>query len=720
MQKSNEYLNNLNENQKLAVTSDKRHIRVVAGAGSGKTRVLTTRILHLINEFKVDSKEIIAITFTNKAANEMKERVLKEIRDIKKMPHISTIHSFCVSVLRQDIPHFGYPRNFTVIDSDDQKTIIKEAFKKYDISAKEISPSSVINYISGHKVAEINPAAAKSMAGSSYNEDYYRALTYEYYLERQKQLYALDFDDLLIWVKNLFLTNPSVLAKWQYKFNSILVDEFQDVDHIQFQIIKSLVGENNALYVVGDPDQTIYTWRGADVDIIMSLEKKYPDLQTIVLDQNYRSSEMILQAANSLINNNKYRVKKELTAVNRGGDEIVYFGGASDEDESSWVASTINNLRIVKKIDYRDIGILYRANYLSRSLEKGLMNLGIPYTIYGGIRFYDRKEIKDILCYLRILLTNDDLAFKRIVNVPSRKIGQKTVDSIQEEALKKNCSMLETLSEPSFLKGKNLTTLSDFYKMINIFKSKVEEYNLVELVSYIFDKSGYKSMLEETNEYERLENVKELIEDINEFTSSFPEAGLDEYLQIVSLYTDKADKNTSSVVSLMTVHAAKGLEFDNVFVTGLNESVFPSARSLEDGIKGLEEERRLAYVAFTRARKRLFLSDSNGFSYIASGNKKTSRFIEEIGIEKVKNAGRSFDPYYQTSSVVDNRVFATSAVNNTKSVDVNYRTNDKVMHDVYKEGLIIKVDGNVLEIAFSYPHGIKKIGKTFKGLRKIK
>ncbi len=710
------YLENLNENQHLAVTTSSVYVRIIAGAGSGKTRVLTTRIAYLIDKFQVEANRIVAITFTNKAANEMKKRVEKMLESCDGKPHISTIHSFCVTILRQDITYLKYPRNFTIIDNDDQKTILKEAYKKYDIDVKALSYGTVLDYIANNKGAGIDYQRAKDRAGNFGNEKL-KALIYEYYVQRQTELFALDFDDLLLFTLALFQKNEKVLKKWQRKFSVVLVDEFQDIDHVQYDIIKLLVGTDNALYVVGDPDQTIYTWRGADVNIIMNLEKVYPKLETITLTTNYRSSASILNAANNLIANNKYRYPKDLVAVSKEIHDIVYYGAIDEENESLWIAGTIKDLVIRKKIKHEEIAVLYRANYLSRSVEKALVNMQIPYIIYGGISFYNRQEIKDVLCYLRLLISEDDLALKRIINVPRRKVGSKTLDSIEIKAREENKTMFAIIKQyPDNFSGQVGKNIRDFVALITAMQQQLDSSDLLSIAEQIISRSGYKDMLSESNEFERLENVKELLNDIADFSQSFPQSGLDEYLQIISLYTDREVNAQEDAVKLMTIHAAKGLEYEVVFVCGMNEGVFPSDRTLEEGIKGLEEERRLAYVAYTRAKKHLYLSDSKGHSYVLGKVKTTSRFVEEIGLEHLKMLG-NIDYAYYNRAVEEGRVIKQEAKFNGPST--NWKVNDKVEHEVFHKGVVVKVQDGYIEIAFSFPHGIKKIIKDFPGMRKI-
>ncbi|MFV0255669.1 MAG: ATP-dependent helicase [Erysipelotrichaceae bacterium] len=718
-----DYLSELNPNQKKAVCSAAKYLRIVAGAGSGKTRVLTTRIAYLIAELKVEADKILAITFTNKAAKEMKQRVELMFDQLKTMPHISTIHSFCVSVLRRDITYLGYPRNFTIIDTNDQRAILKEAYKKLNIDAKELKYSTVLNYIASNKAAKILPKEALAKA---YTFEEEKAKVYEFYDNKQRQLMALDFDDLLLWTEKLFLDFVPVLQKWQRKYAVILVDEFQDVDHIQYNIIKLLVGDNSALAVVGDPDQTIYTWRGADVNIIMNLKKDFANLETVVLDTNYRSSKNILAAANKLIANNKNRIEKDLIAHNKDSEAIVYYGAMDEENEAIFIAMNIKELIRTQEINYGDIAILYRANYISRAIEKILASYNIPYTLVGGLRFYERKEIKDILSYLRLLITGDDLAFRRVINVPSRKIGDKTIEAIDKIAMASKKNLYDVLSDCSSFTPTNQKKLSSFYNLIESLKSDLDKYSLIDLMQRVLEKTGYKEMLIADKEMERLENIKELISDVEAFLDSYPEATLIDYLQMVSLYTDKSSDYQGEFVTMMSVHSAKGLEFDTVFVAGMNEGVFPSERSLqESGIKGLEEERRLAYVAYTRAKNRLFISESKGYSYVLAKAKTASRFIEEIGKENLLLKGNVDHSLKNSNNISTNRSANGALVKpqinkvNNNGRNNKYLVNDKVEHEAFGVGLVIKNHGSFIEIAFNYPHGIKKISTSFAGIRKV-
>jgi len=699
-------LENLNENQKRAVISTSPYIRIIAGAGSGKTRVLTTRVAFLIDSLGVDPKKIVAITFTNKAANEMKSRIANILETRGVGVHVSTIHSLCVRILREDIACMDMPKNFTVLDQDDQKTILKEAYKERGIEAKTLSYSAMLDYIANNKVAGVSYEHALNIA-SGLKKEKDKAEVYRYYLERQKSMYALDFDDLLLWTVRMFKLFSEKLQKWQYRFQYIMVDEFQDIDNVQYELISQLAGATNQVYVVGDPDQTIYTWRGANVNIIMHFEKDFTPCETIVLDENYRSTPMILRGANSVIKNNRNRLEKELYSRKQDGDRIQHYSAISEEQEALWISQQILNLH-KEGNDYRDIAILYRANYLSRAIEKALRDFNVPYIIYGGIRFYDRAEVKDILSYLRMLVASDDLSLKRVMNVPRRGLGNKTADTLLDEARKNNETMYEVMKNANPFSGKVGNTIKEFVNQIENWKERLEGMELDKVLEMVFEESGYRALLEANKEDDRVANVKELMNDLHDFMINYPESDLAEYLQMINLYTERADIVQADFVQLMTIHAAKGLEFSQVFVCGLSEGVFPSERTLQEGSKGLEEERRLAYVAYTRAKDKLYLSESQGFSFVLSKSRTPSRFINEIEDDYVEHIGHPFA--MKESSSVPFQPFSMSNSEGKKpSKPLNLRPGDMVVHDVFNEGIVIKVDGGLVDIAFSHPHGVKTI-----------
>ena len=710
----------LNKEQKEAVLSDDPHMRVIAGAGSGKTRVLTMRIAHLIEDEDVRENKILAITFTNKAANEMKERIGRMLPERIREPWISTIHSLCVRILREDITVMGYPRNFTIMDAEDQKAILKEAYRQLNIDAKDYPYGGMINYISNNKCAEVSVEQAKILAGS-YKEEKVKSDVYEYYTNRLQALYALDFDDLILWTVRMFSQFEEVRRRWQRRFEYILVDEFQDIDMMQYKLIRYLTGEHNSLYVVGDPDQTIYTWRGADVNIIMNFTKDYPDAKTVILNENYRSTEAILNGANSVIKNNRHRVKKDLFTNRKSDEKITHYASASDEYQAAWIAEKIAELHRKGK-SYSDIAILYRSNYLSRNLEKAMLDMRIPYIIYGGIRFYERQEVKDALCYLRMVTSADDLALGRILNRPKRGIGSKTMDAIADEARRTRVSMYEVCRRNEIFSGKNKKTIEGFVDMVEGWRKAAGEMEIYRLFEKIIEDSGYRAMLEESKETERIENLKELIDDVREFCEAYPDSSLDEYLQLVSLYGDRDETLSSEYVRLMTVHAAKGLEFDTVFVSDMNEGIFPNERAMnESGTRGVEEERRLAYVAFTRARNKLYLTEAGGFSYILQRARTSSRFIREIDQEYIEHIGADSRTNHKdvmlSSALFDNSSTTFSQRIHSTGV-AQLRKGEQVTHAKFGDGVVISCKNGIAEIAFAYPHGVKKIAAGHPSIKR--
>ncbi|MGX8834091.1 ATP-dependent helicase [Amedibacillus sp. YH-ame6] len=745
------FLDKLNKHQLEAVTCTNQHLRIIAGAGSGKTRVVTTRIAYLIEECHIYPNKVLAITFTNKAAKEMKERVEAFLGDIAHAVNISTIHSFCVRLLREDILTLGYPRNFTILDSDDQKSILKDAYKQLHIEVKSYSYNSMLGYISANKTNFIDATMAKASAGHWEGEKI-KADVYAFYEKRLKEMYALDFDDLLIFAYRILNGNEEVRAKWQRRFSYLHVDEFQDVDALQYNIIKLLVKEDSYLCVVGDPDQTIYTWRGAQVDIIMNFEKDFPNSRTVVLNENYRSTQPILNAANALIKNNKNRIDKDLFTQIESDDKIIHFTAMDDYNEPVWVASKILTMNH-NGVNYHDMAILYRSNYLSRALEKALLDFHIPYRIYGGIRFYDRAEIKDALSYLRLLApkTEDDekelyknLAVKRVINSPKRGIGAKSIESIEEEALRQDTNMYEILKSADIGKGKAKQSILEFVRVIEECRAINEAISIDQLLTKVLEDSGYLEMLREDKEIERLENIKELISDISNYVETNPEGTLNDYLQEISLYTDKEDLSDGQFVQLMTIHAAKGLEFDNVFVYSLCEGIFPNEKSIaEGGHEALEEERRLAYVAFTRAKKQLYLSDSYGYSYVLDKLKTTSRFIKEIPEDcmldvgaKPKNTFSSdVDTFSGSDFISQSTTFQrdTTQKFHTQKPQVSkedtqedipvkkkgkIRKGDLVTHEIFGDGVVIKLEDDLAVIAFDKKYGIRKIVTSHPSLTK--
>ena len=706
----------LNKNQKEAATYLDSHLRIIAGAGSGKTRVITYRIAYLIDEIGVDPRKILAITFTNKAANEMKERVVDLLGVHALGSLICTIHSLCVRILRQHINVINYPSNFTIMDEEDQKALIKKIYNQLQIDAKTISIKSMIATISNYKMANITPEKALEFAGS-FQGEIKKAKVYKEYLEYQENHFLLDFDDLLLKTVYIFESYPDVLEKWQYRFQYIHVDEFQDVGNIEYRLVK-LMSDKAITCVVGDPDQTIYSFRGANVNYILDFDKDFKPCKTIILNQNYRSTGNILNISNCLIRKNQKRLAKELFTEATGGGEVIHYTAKNEQDEAEYICSEIEKIiSDVDGVNYRNFAILYRANYLSRTIEQCLISHGIDYRIFGGLKFFSRKEIKDALSYLQLVCNGEDLAFERIINVPSRGIGKKTMENIQAVAKNNHVSLYEALT----LFSDQIKLSSKAKKEIRILVAAIEKARqsnlpLHEMFENLMNDIGYIEMLNKNLEENRIDNIHELQRSIYEFENQNPDlATIENYLQEIALYTDNDDNDDSQYVSLMTIHMAKGLEFDYVFVLGLSEGIFPSFRALSESDEGIEEERRLAYVAFTRAKKQLYLTDSEGFSFVTDSPKISSRFVEEIGKEGIKHLGTR--PRFKTSNYINTNLSKDELVGNNQVSD--WASGDFVIHDTFGKGVVVKVNGNTLDIAFELPAGLKTLMAGHKALKKL-
>lgn len=689
-------LKNLNPEQYEAVTSVENHLCIIAGAGSGKTRVITTRIAHLIQQHFIKDYRILAITFTNRAANEMKERLEKLIpnSNINAM----TIHALCVRILREEIKHLGYPSQFTILDNDDQKRIITNIIKDKKIDMDSYKVSDVIAFISNNKVENVSTSEAYKYSKTDKAKLF--ATLYEKYEKRLAQLQSLDFNDLLLFARKVLLIEE-VKLKWQKRFSFIHVDEFQDVDSIQYDIIKLLVGEQSNLCVVGDPDQCIYTWRGAKMQFILQFEKDFPNVKTIILHRNYRSTQEILNASNSLIAKNQNRIEKNLVSENDKGSKVVHFSGNNENEETSFIIDKIRNIK-KENHSYNEIAILYRSNFSSRSIEKALVDAKIPYTIQGSIRFFERAEIKDALSYLKMLVDSAsiDLAFDRIINIPRRGIGDKTLANIREISINEHISMYDVIKTYNFATGKIKRSLEGFVAIIEKYRNKLNELKLHKLLGLLLAEVGYYAMLQDVNDEERIENLKSLLQDIENYEENNPENGIEEYLQEVALYSEKKQQNLESV-SLMSVHAAKGSEFDYVFIFNMSEGIFPSERSIMES--DVEEERRIAYVAMTRARKQLFLCESRGFHFNRDKMKTTSRFIKEIDSRYLSS---------ETKSILNKPIIAKLGTTN------NLAKGNKIVHNHFGNGIVLSIEGNLATIAFSHPHRIKKLLASHPAIKK--
>ena len=706
----------LNPAQKEAATYLDGHLRIVAGAGSGKTRVLTYRIAYLIDEIGVDPRSILAITFTNKAANEMRLRVEKILGSSHSGVLVCTIHSLCVRILRQHIRVLNYPASFVIMDEEDQRALLKLLYKQEEVDAKAISYHSALNYISVRKNSQISPEMALEEAGSLYGERK-KALLYQAYVAYQEEHYMLDFDDLIIKTNQILAEHEDIRQYWQRRFQYIHVDEFQDVDAQNYTLVKWLTSPETIVCVVGDPDQTIYSFRGANVRFILDFEKDFEGAKTIYLNQNYRSTGNILQAANALIKNNQDRLEKDLYTRQKEGAKVIHYSADSDVLEAKYVVEKIEQLiSTVPDINYRDFAVLYRANYLSRTLEQELIRMQIPYRLFGGLKFFSRKEIKDALSYLRLTVFQDDLAFERVVNTPGRGIGEKTLEKIRQQARVLGLSMYDTcLLHLSSIGLSNKAARAIEQWQFAIENAKRQAGDMLDLFDRLLGDVGYLEMLRIDQEETRLENLMELKNSMASFMARNEEGSLEDYLQEVALYTNQDVDDDEQYVSLMTIHMSKGLEFPYVFVIGLSENIFPSLRSMEVGSQaGLEEERRLAYVAFTRAQKQLFLVESRGYSYVSGGPKIASRFIDELGEDVIVHEGKT------------NRYKAIDylpPVSKGKQLNLNdtptdWKVGDLLVHDVFGKGVVLAVSGELLQIAFPLPYGIKMLQANHKALKK--
>lgn len=619
----------LNEEQLQAVTTTEGYIRVVAGAGSGKTRALTHRYVYLVEEIGISTANILCVTFTNKAANEMKKRIRQMIGDYDT-GFICTFHGFCVQLLREDIHTLFYPENFMVMDTEDRDTILRHVYQESNLDARKFTFTMARDMIDHRKntspyiVENIVPVDIKQL-----QEKYERAFSmedkiYYGYLYEQRKCYGLDFEDLILFSLYILKKYPDKREKWRKRLEYVMVDEFQDVCDTQYELVEILSEYHKNLFVVGDPDQTIYSWRGAKVEYILNFDSHFSNVKTIVMDKNYRSTETILKASNSLIRNNVKRMDKELQSM-RGGDfPLVYHHAKTSEDEAKWIWEQIRSLKKSGK-KYSEMTILYRSHYVSRSIEEIFIREKVPYVLFSGVEFYKRKEVKDILAYLRMLVHGDDFSFLRIINTPGRNIGNKRIEILQNYADEKECSLYEALLDNM---DHELVVKSDadkFVTLIEKYRQQYKKLRLSELVTVILSESGYEAMLRQSGEDERLANLAELKQAVKDYEESAGEdTSLEDYLQNVALFTNTDKEEKEDSVRMMTIHTAKGLEFPYVFVAGMSEGIFPSSHT--DTEDKLEEERRLAYVAYTRAENVLFISDAEGENFDGS-YRYPSRFI---------------------------------------------------------------------------------------------
>ena len=696
-------IDNLNEKQKEAVLHEEGPMLVLAGAGSGKTKVLTSRIANLIDT-GVSPANILAITFTNKAAKEMKERVVNLVGNDARYIQISTFHSLGLRIIKENYEFLGYDKNFIILDSDDTLTIVKKLMKELNMDPKFYNAKMIRNKISSAKNELVD-----TKQFSKIEFDNKIVTLYKKYCEKLKQGNSVDFDDLLILPIKLFKESKTILENYQERYKYILIDEYQDTNEAQYIFSKMLASKYKNIFVVGDNDQAIYAFRGANFKNILNFEKDYPDCETILLEENYRSTQNILNAANSVIKHNKKRKDKNLWSNNDIGEKIKYIKTDDEKKEGDFVTREIKKLVNDKNISYDDIAILYRTNAQSRSIEEAMLKANLPYKIIGSFYFYSRKEIKDLLCYLRLINNpNDDVSLTRVINVPKRGIGNITLGNITRTAEENNISMFDAISS-----GKELT----FKEIIITLQETCKNLSLTEMVDEVLDKTGMKEELtkEKTLENEiRLENLEEFKSITKNYEDEFGEISLDDFLNEISLASDVTEHTDgTNKISLMTVHAVKGLEFDYVFVIGMEEGIFPHYNSINEGTNdAIEEERRLCYVAITRAKKELWIINcKKRLLYGQTNCNPPSRFISEIDKKYIESDN-------QTTSIID-KIKKINKESMFNAYPSKYKIGDHVRHVDYGEGVVVDVDKTLMSIAFPHPLGVKKFMKNHRSIVKI-
>ena len=693
-------LDELNECQLEAVKCGDGPTLVIAGAGSGKTRVLTTRIAYLIKERKVDPKSILAITFTNKAALEMKTRVCNMLGSVGNIIQISTFHSFGLTIIKENLEKFNLTKEFTILDSDDSLLIIKKIMKDYDIDIKVYSPKAIKSRISSAKNEMMSPKDLEKYNMSDMDEK--TCFVYEKYEQKLHSNNSLDFDDLLLLPIQVLKKDKELLNKYQERFKYILIDEYQDTNEVQYVLTKMLSEKYKNIYVVGDESQSIYSFRGSNYRNILNFERDYKNAKTILLEQNYRSTKNILAAANDIIKNNREKKDKSLWTLNDEGNKVVIKRANDELDEAFYVANEIKKY-IESGTSLNDIAVLYRTNAQSRVMEEAMLNNNIPYKVVGSFYFYNRREIKDLISYLRLIYNHqDDVSLMRVINSPKRGIGDKTIANLVTKANDQNTSIFEAIDG-----GKEQV----FKDLILYLRDEADKLSLTELVETVLEKSGLKQELinEKTVESEaRLENLEEFKSITKSYEEKYGIISLGEFLEQISLVADVADyKNIDEAVTLMTIHSAKGLEFKYVFVIGMEEGIFPHNNSFSSNID-LEEERRLCYVAVTRAKEKLYLvSAKRRMLYGMDSMNPVSRFINEI------------DDNHKDVLDSEFSINKTKKIEKSLDTSIEYKVGEKVCHDEFGEGIIVSVEKSILTIAFPHPYGIKMIMKGHKSIKKV-
>ncbi len=702
----------LNSRQKEAVTSTEGRIRVVAGAGTGKTKALTHRYAYIVNVLGIDPANILCLTFTNKAAAEMRSRIAGMVHSGDYNDFVCTIHGFCVKFLRKEIYRLGFPKSFTVLDEEDCKAIAKEAMDEMGLKRTEKTVKMFLEEIGASKALQ-GYIGTYMLPGAKISDNQRKTSKMAAYVSRQMKNYALDFDDLLNLTRYILDRFPEALAWWQEALNYIMVDEAQDCNTDDWDLIERLAGGHRNLFIVGDPDQAIYEWRGARPDLFVNFGSD----KDIILDENYRSTPKILDVANCVISNNRNRIPKDLFTRKEEGKPVIHFHGKSETEETEWIISQIRTLR-ERGVKLNDIAILYRSTYLSRALEQALLNAKIDYTIWGGTRFFERREIKDALSYLRLINNqDDDISFRRIINVPSRKIGRKFMDSLEAAAERDGISLYSALQ--IHISEFDKPGARAFIDVIEDGKQFALGGSISDLLNRVLEGSGLKKAIREDQDEERLENLDELLSSIKfyERSRSEEEVTLSDYLQDIALYTNDDHRKEAPTLKMMTIHQAKGLEFPFVFITGLSEGIFPNLRTIREWKKnGEEEERRLMYVAITRAEKALFLTESEGYNLSTKMNKYPSRFLAEIKREMVVTEGFIPEELWRGTKnlihVIDEETdphrpisFDDDFEEERAAYESPFHIGDTVLHPVFGEGVILSASKDYASFTIEFSSG---------------
>ena len=685
------FIDELNEQQKEAVTTTEGYVRIIAGAGTGKTKALTYRYAYLVDELGISTSNILCVTFTNKAAREMSKRIRQMIGD-SDTGYICTFHGFCVKLLREDIHAINYPQNFVVMDSEDTEEILKTVYENAHIQSRTYTFDMARDHISAMKNEMQHIAYLADISNDRLLADYEKASdipekVFLGYLYEQKKVYGLDYDDLITIALHILRTDAEKCRKWQERMMYVMVDEFQDVSGNQYALAEILSGYHRNLFIVGDPDQTIYTWRGARIEYILEFDKNHENTQTIFLDTNYRSTPDILAVPNSLIEKNRNRLPHRLVAVKPSEARPLYVHSRTTGDEAQWVTNEIKRL-VETGAKYSDIAVLYRSHFVSRSIEEAFIKTKIPYILYSGTEFYKRKEIKDVLAYLRMVAYADDLSFRKVINEPKRNFGKKRMSMLKSYCETHRCSLYSGLQDLLEEKTVKSTGASAFVDIIENFRKTYKEKSLSDLVTELMAATGYEAMLRQAGEQERLDNLAELKQSIDEYEkTSGEENTLEEYLQSIALYTNNDREKDKDSVTMMTIHTAKGLEFPYVFVCGVNEGIFPSKHVDTEAM--LEEERRMAYVACTRAECGLYISDAEGLNYDDSF-RYPSRFIFNIDREAIDYVNE-----LPQRLVDDTKSYIAANESRYMPLDTELKPGDRVRHKVFGEGTITGIRGDI-------------------------